>query len=86
MMALGDMNADIEIRAIRAGQLATFEVDGGFVRRPAPCDGLYIETSKTTILLPAGEVLKAMTELIKDRRKTQAAAKQLQARSEEPDR
>jgi hypothetical protein len=69
MTVLGDLRADIEIYPIRKGQLATFEVDDGFFREPAPCDGLLIETKTATIFVPSGEVARALETLQKDERR-----------------
>jgi hypothetical protein len=54
------------VKAILKGQLATFEVaGGGFVRAPAPHDGLLIEATTTTLFLPASEVARLLAELPK---------------------
>jgi hypothetical protein len=63
MISVADKKMDLEVAAIRKGQLATFEVEGGFVRRPAPCDGLLIETRSTTIFLPLSKIQKAVSAL-----------------------
>ena len=64
-MQLGDLRADVEVRAIRKGQTATFEVDDGFSRKEAPCHGLLVETSTTTLLVPVADVANAVHELRK---------------------
>jgi len=52
VIAIGDQKADIEVTRLAEGQTATFEVEGGFARKPAPCDGLYIETRTSVIFIP----------------------------------
>jgi hypothetical protein len=58
---------DRSISPVRAGQLATFEVGGGFVRLPAPCHGIIVETKTTTIFIPAADVAAALARLPKER-------------------
>jgi hypothetical protein len=58
---------DLTITPIRKGQLASFEVKGGYVRAPAPHDGLLIETTTSTVLLAAEDVARAMSKLPKQR-------------------
>ncbi len=54
----------MNIRAVPAGTLATFEVDSvGWIRRPTPSAGLLIESDTTTVFIPSGEVLRAAEEL-----------------------
>jgi hypothetical protein len=59
---MSSMKPDIEVRLILRGQVATFEVEGGFARRPAPCDGLLVETTRSTILVPMEDVVAAVDE------------------------
>jgi hypothetical protein len=55
---------DTTIRAILKGQLATLPVKGGgYARIPAPHDGLLVETTTSTFLLPAVDVARALGEL-----------------------
>lgn len=79
MMAIGDMRADIEIRPITKGQIATFEVEGGYARKPAPCDGLLIESAKATVFIPATEAIKALKTL-------QRSSEKVAARTAGPER
>jgi hypothetical protein len=58
---------DVEVRMILQHQVATFEVDGGFARRPAPCDGLIVETTVRTIFVPMEQVAAAVDEWRKAR-------------------
>jgi hypothetical protein len=58
----GDRQPDVTVKLIKKGQVATFEVEGGFARRPAPCDGLLVETSATTILIPMDDLRVAGLE------------------------
>lgn len=53
------------IRPVRAGDEIIVEVEGGFVRRPAPCDGLAVETADRELFLPAAAVTHAMKLLTK---------------------
>jgi len=55
--------AEPQVRAVRRGQVVTAEVAGAFPRRPAPYDGLLVETDRTTILVPLEHVLRALKEL-----------------------
>jgi hypothetical protein len=71
--SVGDTKMDLEVHALRKGQVATFEVEGGFVRRPAPCDGLLVETSSSTILVPVPELARALQELKKPRQEMGAS-------------
>ncbi len=65
MTSIGNRKVDLEVRAIRKGQIATFEVEGGFVRKEAPCDGLYVETTQNTFILPKKHVLKILQHMRK---------------------
>jgi hypothetical protein len=56
------MKPDIEVRLLLRGQVATFEVEGGFARRPAPYDGLLVETTHSTILVPLEDVVASVDE------------------------
>jgi hypothetical protein len=58
-----ETGGDRVVRAIKQGMVATFEMDGSFVRLPAPCDGVLIETRTTTILVPLRELTPALQEL-----------------------
>ncbi|HYE58088.1 MAG TPA: hypothetical protein VD948_06265 [Rhodothermales bacterium] len=51
------------VHGVLAGQPVTFEVEGGFYRRPAPADGLVVETDSTTIFVPLEDVAKAMAAI-----------------------
>jgi hypothetical protein len=58
---------DTSIRAVLKGQIATLEIKGGgFARIPAPHDGLLVETTTSTFLLPADQVARALAELSKE--------------------
>jgi hypothetical protein len=52
--------ADGEVRAIRLGQVATFESGGGFVRKPAPADGILFDLRETTVFVKASDVRAAL--------------------------
>jgi hypothetical protein len=60
---VGSGKPDLEVRPIRKGMLATYEVGGEFVRAPAPCDGVLIETERTTVLVPLTDLTRALGEL-----------------------
>lgn len=51
---------EFTMQLVRAGQIVTFEVEGGWRRRPAPHDGLLVESTKTTILLPLDQLSKLL--------------------------
>jgi len=59
---LSMIKADVELRMIRRGQVATFEVGDTFAREPAPCDGILVETRVTTLLIPLTDVLRIIGE------------------------
>jgi hypothetical protein len=58
-----DRSPDIRVQFIRKGQLATFEVEGGFARKPAPSDGLLIELTTTSLFLPVEQIRRAGLEV-----------------------
>lgn len=62
-MTIGGLKMDLELHPIVKDQVATFEVQGGFARKPSPCDGLLIETRTSTILLPIEELNRALKDL-----------------------
>jgi len=51
------MTTHQRVRGILAGQVATFRSDDGtgWIRRPAPCNGLLVEDDETTLLVPLEE-------------------------------
>jgi hypothetical protein len=63
VIALGKEKTDIQVRGIVKGTTATFEVDNGWCRKPAPCDGVLIETKTSTVLVPVAELERALREV-----------------------
>ncbi len=59
MTAPRDPKSDLRVQFIKKGQVATFEVDGGFCRKPAPSDGLLVESTTTTVFVPMDDLRKA---------------------------
>ena len=57
------MPAPIRVRPVRAGEEISVAVEGGFVRRKAPVDGIAIETPERDIFLPVESVLEALRQL-----------------------
>lgn len=59
------------VRAVLAGQLCTFASADrtGWVRRPAPHDGLLIETDADTLLVPVDQARAALDEIARANRK-----------------
>ena len=55
---------DLTLRSIMKGQVATFEVDGVFIRGPAPSDGLLVETTTASIFVPMEELRHAGIDLV----------------------
>ncbi len=51
------------VRAVRAGDTISVEVQGGFVRREAPSDGVVIETPDRDIFVPAEALIEALRAL-----------------------
>jgi hypothetical protein len=48
------------IRPVRAGDEIVVQVEGGFVRRPAPADGLVIATAERDVFVTAEDALEAL--------------------------
>jgi hypothetical protein len=57
------MPSPVRVRPIRAGDEISVAVEGGFVRRKAPVDGIAIETPERDIFLPVDSVLEALRQL-----------------------
>jgi hypothetical protein len=51
------------LRAVRAGEEISVQVDGGFVRRPAPSDGVVIELFERDVFVSAEAMLEALRAL-----------------------
>jgi hypothetical protein len=51
------------VRAVRAGEEISVQVDGGFVRRPAPDDGVVIELVDRDVFVSADVLLEALRAL-----------------------
>jgi len=51
------------IRAVRAGEEISVQVDGGFVRRSAPSDGVVIELFDRDVFISAEAMLEALRAL-----------------------
>ena len=55
--------ATIKLRPVAPGDNIVVEVQGGFVRRPAPAHGLVVETETLDIFLPYEKVKDALGAL-----------------------
>ncbi len=51
---------DLDVRFVFEGQIATFEVGGGFARKPVPTDGVIVETTTATIFIPISTLVEVM--------------------------
>jgi hypothetical protein len=51
------------LRPVRAGEEIVVAVEGGFVRRAAPADGVVVEIADRDVFLPVDEVLAALSAL-----------------------
>lgn len=76
MTTFGKTKIDIDVQPILKGQVATFEAEGGFIRRPAPCDGLWVEQKSGSYFLP----LKAAEAAIASLKRHRAREKQDEGR------
>ncbi|MDZ4693867.1 MAG: hypothetical protein SGI86_01880 [Deltaproteobacteria bacterium] len=56
----GSSRSDLDVRLVIEGQIATFEVAGGFARKPVPADGVIVETTTTTIFIPLAALVDVM--------------------------
>ena len=50
---------------VPAGTSVAVEVEGGFMRTQAPCDGLLAECEDTSVFIPATDILAAARALRK---------------------
>lgn len=57
------MNLTIRVRPIRTGDEISVAVEGGFVRRKAPCDGVVVEVPERDVFLPAESLIEALRQL-----------------------
>ena len=48
------------VRGVRQGDAIAMPVAGGYHRRPAPCDGLYVETDDTALFIELSTVEAAL--------------------------
>lgn len=57
------------VTPVLANQTATMPVEGGWRRKSMPTDGLLIEADETTLFIPEADVVEALNELVRARRK-----------------
>ncbi len=57
------MKRQVILRPVRAGAPISVEVAGGFVRRPAPADGVVVELADRDVFLPADTLVQALRAL-----------------------
>jgi hypothetical protein len=57
------MIASIKIRPVMAGDDYVLQVEGGFVRRTVPEDGLVVESDEREIFVPENKLLEALQRL-----------------------
>lgn len=53
----------MKLRAVLKGETIVVPMQGGFVRRPAPSDGIEVDVGDTCAFLPAVEAAHALTDL-----------------------
>jgi hypothetical protein len=51
------------VRAVRAGDEISVEVEGGFARRRAPADGIVVELAEKDVFVTAEALLEALHAL-----------------------
>jgi hypothetical protein len=51
------------VRAVRSGDEITVEVEGGFVRRRAPADGIVIDLADRQVYVSADALVEALRTL-----------------------
>lgn len=52
-----------QIKAVRTGDVISVAVEGGFIRRPVPSDGLVVSAPDRDLFIATNDVLKALAEL-----------------------
>ncbi len=67
----------VVLRPVVAGGPISVEVEGGWVRRTAPCDGIAIETETASFFVPADKLEEALAKLGRPVPTAEAAAKRL---------
>lgn len=58
-----DDPSHVTTRAIREGEEFAGPVEGGYIRRPAPEDGVLVENREVTLFVPVTELEQRMAEL-----------------------
>jgi hypothetical protein len=51
------------VRAVRAGDEISVEVEGGFVRRRAPADGIVVQLADRDVFVSADALIEALRNL-----------------------
>jgi hypothetical protein len=62
-MSPASSEKQIVLRPVAKGGEISVEVEGGFVRRQAPCDGVSIETESQSFFVPADKLEEALAKL-----------------------
>lgn len=62
-------NNSTVIKAVLKGQIITWECQGGFIRGPAPSDGIVVEDDVSTKFIAYKDVNAALNEIKQHRRK-----------------
>jgi hypothetical protein len=65
-MSPASSEKQIVLRPVTKGGEISVEVEGGFVRRQAPCDGIAIETETQSVFVPAEKLEEALAKLGRD--------------------
>ena len=53
----------MKLTPVLKGQPILFAVEGGFARKPAPCDGYAVDVGSTCAFVPARDVETATVDL-----------------------
>jgi hypothetical protein len=64
MKSSAEDRPDVRVQFVRKGQVATFEVRGGFARKPAPSDGVLVESTTTTLFVTVEDLRRSGLEIV----------------------
>lgn len=75
MKAASSSQPQLVLRPVRKGGPISVQVQGGYVRREAPCDGIAIETDEHSFFVPADSLEEALGKLGRDAGRKSPAAR-----------
>jgi len=73
----------IKLRPVLAGEEYSLAVEGGYVRRPVPADGIVIEEADSEIFLPADKLREALANLESRQSTARSATRKSPQRAEQ---